>query len=83
MKIFIQKVIRFLLPSLTMTRKESILAIKSLQDKLNKSREGEKEWRERCLSAELALRILPEKMSEVIDSHDAKHGTHINRFGHW
>ena len=43
----LSRLVKWLCPKLTMTRKESIDAIKSLQWKLNKSRKETEKWRKR------------------------------------
>jgi len=65
-----QKILKRLFPSLTMTRKQSLNAIKSLQRKLNQEREETKYWKQRANKVEdLVSRHIRDYRQEAME-HD-------------
>ena len=72
-------IIRVLCPSLSLTRSESLNAIKALNEKLHEARKNAEEWRARALSAEgLVTYKLPAAFKACAREHDEQFGTGLS-----
>lgn len=74
----IRRILKWMFPSLLMTRAESLEAIKVLQSKLNEARTSSAEWRSRALSAERVIcHNIPQAIKKAVREHDQQHGTSL------
>ena len=79
MKKLTHRLLRWMFPSLTMTRAESIQALQALNRKLREEQEESRKWRERCCSAEQILSNgIPAKVEELLKAHDVKHRSSLS-----
>jgi len=69
MKKLLVKFTKWVAPELTMTRKESLEAIKNLQSKLNGSRKDSIHWRKKWAEGKVAVRRV-KRLAEVYDFND-------------
>ena len=65
----LHSLVQCIFPTLTMTRVESLNAIKNLQEKLNVYKEYSQSWRERALSAERTIRLIQKSNDELYEKH--------------
>ena len=65
----LRRLVRWLMPDLTMTRPESLAAIANLQRRLNEERRETAKWRERCLKVEDLCAAQIRRMQEEAKEH--------------
>ena len=66
-------------PDLIADRADLLRAAKEIGEKLRASREESEDWRQRCFSAENALRAAKRGITMEMEKHDQTHGTTL----HW